>query len=78
MTRVLMAMHFRDPQDPTKYQDMHDQIHLDEKLDFYSRLNSNPKTRIFKTQNNSFSSISNSNQHAFNHTSQYHMGTYAY
>ena len=25
-----MAMHFRDPEDPTKYQDKHDQIHLDE------------------------------------------------
>ena len=26
-----MAMQFRDPEDLTKYQDMHDQIHLDEK-----------------------------------------------
>ena len=32
--RVLMAMHFRDPQDPTKYQDMHDWIHLVEKWFF--------------------------------------------
>ena len=34
LARVLMAMHFRDPQDPTKYQDIHDQIHLDEKWFF--------------------------------------------
>ena len=32
--RVEMAMHFRDPEDPTNYQDMHDQIHLDEKWFF--------------------------------------------
>ena len=29
-----MANHFRDPQDPSKYQDMHDQIHLDGKWFF--------------------------------------------
>ena len=34
MARVLMAMDFRDPRDPTKYQDMHDWIHLDEKCFF--------------------------------------------
>ena len=32
--RVLMAMHFRDPQDLTKYQDMCDWIHLDKKWFF--------------------------------------------
>ena len=37
VARVLMAMHFRDPQDPTKYQDMHDQIHLDEKWFFLTQ-----------------------------------------
>ena len=31
LVRLLMANHFRDPLDPSKYQDMHDQIHLDEK-----------------------------------------------
>ena len=31
LARVLMANHFRDPQDPLKYQDMHDCIHLSEK-----------------------------------------------
>ena len=31
LTRLLMANHFQDPQDPSKYQDMHDRIHLDEK-----------------------------------------------
>ena len=34
LARVLMANHFRDPQDPSKYQDMHDQIHLDGKWFF--------------------------------------------
>ena len=29
-----MVNHFRDPQDPSKYQDMHDHIHLDEKWFF--------------------------------------------
>ena len=32
--RVEMALHFRDPEDPTKYQDMCDWIHLDEKWFF--------------------------------------------
>ena len=32
-----MDMHFRDPQDPTKYQDMHDWIHLDEKWFFLTQ-----------------------------------------
>ena len=31
LARLLMVSHFRDPQDPSKYQDMHDCIHLDEK-----------------------------------------------
>ena len=31
-----MAMHFRDPEDPMKYQDMQDWIHLDEKWFFLS------------------------------------------
>ena len=30
VARLLMALHFRDPQDLTKYWDMHDWIHLDE------------------------------------------------
>ena len=34
LARVLMTMQFRDPQDLTKYQDMHDWIHLDEKWFF--------------------------------------------
>ena len=33
--RLEMALHFRDHEDPTKYQDMHDQIHLDEKWFFH-------------------------------------------
>ena len=37
LVRVLMAMHFRDPQDPTKYQDMHDWIHFDEKWFFLTQ-----------------------------------------
>ena len=28
------SLHFRDPEDPTNYQDMHDWIHLDEKWVF--------------------------------------------
>ena len=32
-----MANHFRDPLDPSKYQDMRDQIHLDEKWFFLTR-----------------------------------------
>ena len=34
LARLLMANHFRDPQDPSKYQDMHDCIYLDEKWFF--------------------------------------------
>ena len=34
LERLLMANHFRDPQDPSKYQDMCDCIHLDEKWSF--------------------------------------------
>ena len=34
LARLLMANHFRDPQDPSKYQDMCDHIHLDEKWFF--------------------------------------------
>ena len=37
LARLLMANHFRDPQDPSKYQDMRDRIHLDEKWFFLSR-----------------------------------------
>ena len=37
LARVLMAMHFRDPEDPTKYMDMHDQIHLYEKWFFLTQ-----------------------------------------
>ena len=37
LARLLMANHFRDPQDPSKYQDMHDHIHLDEKWFFLTR-----------------------------------------
>ena len=37
LARLLMASHFRDPQDPSKYQDMHDHIHLDEKWFFLTR-----------------------------------------
>ena len=32
-----MVNHFRDPQDPSKYQDMHDRIHLDEKWFFLTQ-----------------------------------------
>ena len=34
LVRLLMANHFWDPQDPSKYQDMRDHIHLDEKWFF--------------------------------------------
>ena len=34
LARVFMALKFRDPQDPSKYQDMYDQIYLDEKWFF--------------------------------------------
>ena len=34
VARLLMALHFRDPVDPTKYHDMLDHIHLDEKWFF--------------------------------------------
>ena len=37
LVRLLMANHFRDPQDPSKYQDMHDHIHLDEKWFFLTQ-----------------------------------------
>ena len=37
LARLLMVNHFRDPQDPSKYQDMHDHIHLDEKWFFLTR-----------------------------------------
>ena len=39
LVRLLMANHFRDPQDPSKYQDMHDCIHLDEKWFLLTREN---------------------------------------
>ena len=35
--RLLMALHFRDPVDLTKYHDMLDQIHLDEKWFFLTQ-----------------------------------------
>ena len=37
LARLLMANHFRDPQDPSKDQDMRDCIHLDEKWFFLTR-----------------------------------------
>ena len=37
LARLLMANHFRDPQDPSKYQDMPDRIHLDEKWFFVTQ-----------------------------------------
>ena len=37
LARILMAMHFRDPEDPTKYMDMCDWIHLDEKWFFLTQ-----------------------------------------
>ena len=37
LARLLMANHFRDPQDPSKFQDMRDRIHLHEKWFFLTR-----------------------------------------
>ena len=37
VARLLMALHFRDPVDLTKYHDMLDQIHLDEKWFFLTQ-----------------------------------------
>ena len=37
LARLLMANHFRDPQDPSKYQDIRDCIHLDEKWFFLTQ-----------------------------------------
>ena len=37
LARLLMVNHFRDPQDPSKYQDMCDHIHLDEKWFFLTQ-----------------------------------------
>ena len=37
LARSLMANHFRDRQDPSKYQDMRDRIHLDEKWFFLTQ-----------------------------------------
>ena len=37
LARLLMANHSRDPQDPSKYQDMCDHIHLDEKWFFLTQ-----------------------------------------
>ena len=37
LARLLMANHFQDPQDPSKYQDMCDHIHLDEKWFFLTQ-----------------------------------------
>ena len=37
LARLLMANHFRDPKDPSKFQDMRDRIHLDEKWFFLTR-----------------------------------------
>ena len=37
LVRVLMAIHFRDLEDPMKYPDMGDQIHLDEKWFFLTQ-----------------------------------------
>ena len=37
LARLLMANHFWDPQDPSKYQDMRDHIHLDEKWFFLTQ-----------------------------------------
>ena len=37
LARFEMAMDSRDPDDPTKYQDMHDQIHVDEKWFFLTQ-----------------------------------------
>ena len=35
--RLEMALHFRDCNDPMKYQDMHDWIHIDEKWVFLTQ-----------------------------------------
>ena len=37
LARLLMANQLRDPQDPSKYQGMHDHIHLDEKWFFLTQ-----------------------------------------
>ena len=37
VARLLMALHFRDPVDPTKYHDMLEQIHLDKKWFFLTQ-----------------------------------------
>ena len=37
LARLLMANHFQDPQDLSKYQDMRDHIHLDEKWFFHTQ-----------------------------------------
>ena len=37
LARLLMANYFRDPNDPSKYQDMRDHIHLDEKWFFLTQ-----------------------------------------
>ena len=37
LARLLMANHFRDPQDPSKYPDMCDRIHMDEKWFFLTQ-----------------------------------------
>ena len=43
--RLLMALHFRDPVDLTKYPDMLDQIHLDKKWFFLTFLEVPPSPR---------------------------------
>ena len=37
LARLLMVNHFWNPQDPSRYQDMRDHIHLDEKLSFLAQ-----------------------------------------
>ena len=37
LARLLMVNHFQDPHDPSKYQDMRDCIHLDEKWFFLTQ-----------------------------------------
>ena len=37
LVRLLMVNHIQDPQDPSKYRDMHDRIHLDEKWLFLTQ-----------------------------------------
>ena len=49
--RVEMALHFRDPEDPTKYQDMCDWIHLDEKWFFLTWEKEISFSQRSKTQN---------------------------